>query len=63
MAANHVSRWKHEEQLDDLLRKDAEYKFTYGHSGEDHIERLPSAVHPDYPDVFSTAALEWYICG
>ena len=37
MAANHVSRRKHEEQLDDLLRKDAEYKFMYSYSAEETI--------------------------
>ena len=48
-----------EEQLDDVLRKDAEDNITYGYPSVDEIERFPSAVNPEYPYVFGTAASEW----
>ena len=47
---------KHEEQLDDLRGKDAEFDITYNHSSEDDMERRASAVHPEYPYVFRTGA-------
>ena len=48
-----------EQRLDEELHKDAEDSITHGYSGVDAIDGIASAVHPEYPYVFGTAASEW----